>query len=181
MTHLVINDGIVLRRFEERDATALNIFRNDAAAVGLLGGFSSGFSLQDAHDWIAYHRKRADEVLWAIATADDDRCVGHVGLYKLDHRVRKAEFGILIGDTGFHGRGFGKSITARVIRYGFNELNLHRISLSLLAANSRAHALYTGLGFKEEGRLRDDDFRGGTYGDTIVMGLLAHDWPDADQ
>lgn len=175
MTKLIVNKDVTLRAFESRDALNLQSFRNDQEAVGLLGGFATSFAIEDALDWISRHRKYTDERLWAIADAGSDCCIGHVGLYKIDHRIRKAEFGILIGDTTYHRRGIGTQVTSRVLDYGFDQLNLNKISLSVLITNVRARALYTKLGFVEEGRLRDDDFRNGTYNDTILMGLLAEE------
>ena len=33
------------------------------------------------------------------------------------------------------------------------------------------------LGFRTEGRLRQDDYRDGRYWDTIVMAVLRDEWP----
>lgn len=167
---------VVLRRLELRDVEHLYRYRNDRSVVGQLGGHSSGYSHADLTDWVERHRAMHNEVLWAIATADDDRCIGHVGLYDIDHRIRKAEFGILLGDTSFHGRGVGKHVTATIITFGFEQLNLRRISLTVLDINKRAMALYKLLGFTVEGRLRDDDFRDGRYGDVIQMSILNDEW-----
>ena len=167
---------ITLRRLEPKDVEHLYRYRNDRAVIGQLGGFSSGYSRQDLVDWVERHRTAGGEVLWAIATVPDDRCIGHVGLYNIDHRVRKAEFGILIGDPDFHGKGIGKQVTAEMLSYGFEQLNLVRISLSVLDSNARAFAMYERLGFTVEGRLRADDFRDGRHQDVVLMSVLSHEW-----
>lgn len=167
---------VVLRRLEPRDVEDLYRYRNDRSVVGQLGGHSSGYSRADLAEWVERHRGMRNEVLWAIATAEDDRCIGHVGLYDIDHRIRKAEFGILLGDTSFHGKGVGKHVTAAMITYGFEQLNLRRISLTVLDSNKRALTLYERLGFTVEGRLRDDDFRNGCHGDVVMMSILDDEW-----
>lgn len=173
---IVIAD-VVLRRPEPRDAEFLYTFRNDWEVIQGLGGFSTGYAIKDIHDWIEFHRTKRDEIIWTIAAADTDNCLGHVGLYNIDHRVREAEFAIMVGDKTWWGKGIGKKVTSAVVDYGFRQLNLHRVHLTVLKSNDRAISLYEKLGFKTEGILRDGQFRDGRYVDVVVMGLLEDEWP----
>jgi RimJ/RimL family protein N-acetyltransferase len=56
----------------------------------LLGGFHRGYSMADLADWIEFHRKREGEIIWIIVDPASDDCIGHVGLYNIDYRVRSA-------------------------------------------------------------------------------------------
>ena len=98
-------EQIVLRRPEPEDVEQLYVYRNDREVTDLLGGFSLGYSKQDILDWIEFHRTCKNEVVYVIAECETNRCLGHVGLYKIDHRVRSAEFGILIGERAQGPRG----------------------------------------------------------------------------
>src|SRR5690606_16392073 len=102
--------------------------------------------------------------------------LGHAGFYKIDHRVRSAEFGILIGEKSQWGKGYGRSIVGFCRHYAFDMLNLNRIALTVLEGNSVALRLYERLGFREEGRLRQAQYKGGRYLDVIVMSLLRSEW-----
>lgn len=172
---------VVLRRPEMEDVEALYHQKNDPAVASLLGGFSTGYSREDLRRWVEAHRTRADEVLWVIASAEDGRCLGHVGLYQIDHRIRSAEFAIMLGDRAAQGRGLGRLCTRFMVEYGFRELNLNRISLQVLATNERALGLYRSLGFREEGRLREAQYKGGTYIDVVMMGILRSELPVDDR
>lgn len=163
---------VVLRRPEVKDVEKLYVYRNDWDMIQFLGGFSTGYSMQDLHEWIEFHRTRTDEILWIIAEKNSDLCLGHVGLYKIDHRVRIAEFAILLGDKTWWGKGVGKHVSRAVIDYGFRQLNLHRIQLTVLATNQRAIHLYESLGFRQEGIIRHGQFRDEQYVDIVMMGLL---------
>jgi len=177
---IVLGD-VFLRRPEPRDADALVAQKNDPEVALQLGGFSRGYSHADVVEWVERHRKAADEALWVIAEAANDRCLGHVGLYRIDHRVRSAEFAIMIGDRQVQGRGLGKLVTRAVLAYGFEMLNLNRIDLNFLATNVRARHLYEGLGFKHEGTLRQAQFKSGKYVDVEVMSILRDEFqPRAD-
>ena len=162
---------IRLRAFEAEDIDALYQLRNSQSVLRSLGGFSKGYSRKSLAEWIETHRNRADEALWAIALKDSDRCIGHVGLYGLDHRVRKAEFGIAIEESQW-GKGFGRHATSAALEFGFNELNLNKIDLRVLATNIRAVTLYERIGFRRDGILRDEQFRDGHYVDMLIMSIL---------
>lgn len=168
--------AVVLRPFEPHDVAHLYDFRNDWQVTQYLGGFSSGYSRRNLQDWIKFHRNRDDEVLWAIAEKKANRCIGHVGLYKIDPRLRKAEFAIIVGDPKWQGKGIGRSATVALIDWGFDQLNLHKISLSVLASNKRAIRLYETLGFRREGVLRDEQFRDRKWVDVVLMSLLEREW-----
>lgn len=172
---MILTD-VSLRKLEDRDLDRLYEFRNDWQIVQFLGGFSTGYSRRDLAEWLEFHRKRRDEIIWAIADRESDQCIGHIALYEIDHRVRKAELGIVIGFQSYQGRGIGEEACRAVLRYGFRELNLHRVELTVLAHNESAIRLYKRLGFSVEGRLRHDQYRDGQYLDSIAMGLLRDEW-----
>lgn len=167
---------IILRRPEASDLPALYAFKNDPEVASLLGGFSTGYAMADLEEWLQSHRRARDEVLWSIVHAEDGACLGHVGLYRIDHRVRSAEYAIMIGDRSAWGRGIGRACTQFAIAYGFEQLNLNRIELSVLATNQRALALYASVGFVEEGRKRQAQYKDGAYCDVIMMALLRDEY-----
>lgn len=164
--------SVNLRLLEPKDLDALYQQKNDPEVCEMLGGFSFGYTHRGLEEWLKSHSGRTDEVIWAIADAKNDTCLGHVGLYHIDTRIRSAEFAIMIGAKTVWGRGLGQEITRYVLDYGFRWLNLRRIELSLLANNSRALALYEKLGFQHEGRKRGAQYKNGQYLDVILMALL---------
>jgi RimJ/RimL family protein N-acetyltransferase len=169
--HLLLSTTL-LRKLEPDDAPALYRFRNDPHVTSGLGGFSSGYSMQGIKDWIERRGNAVADLIWAVADRNTNACLGHVGLYQIDHRVRTCEFGILLGDSSKWGKGLGAEITSVVINYGFDELNMNRIELSVLASNFRAINLYERLGFVREGRKRNAQYRAGEYLDVILMSIL---------
>jgi len=165
-----------LRKPEPKDLELLYQQKNDPEVAGLLGGFTFGYARADLAEWIEFHRQRKDEVLWIIADGETDDCLGHVGLYKLDHRIRSAEFAILLGAKHRWGQGIGREVTRGVVEYGFQMLNLNRIELNVLEHNERARRLYQSLGFREEGLLRQAQFKDGRYWNLVLMGLLREEY-----
>ncbi len=169
---IVLNNKICLRKADLNDIDALYEIKNDKKAASLLGGFSNGYSKIDIENWIIAHNNKKNEVLYLIETVEDSKVIGHVGLYDIDFRVRKAEFAILISGENNQGKGYGSLCTKFMIDYAFNELNIRKITLSLLSENVRALSLYKKYGFVQEGLLTNDQFKNGKYHDVILMALF---------
>lgn len=169
---IVIDNKICLRKADLKDIDALYEIKNDKEATALLGGFSNGYSRIDIENWIISHNNNKNEVLYLIETVEGSNVIGHVGLYNIDFRVRKAEFAILIAGDCNQGKGYGSLCTKFMIDYAFNELNIRKITLSLLSDNIRAFSLYKKYGFVQEGLLKDEQFKKGKYHDVILMALF---------
>ena len=169
--HLLLSTTLI-RNLEPEDAPNLYRFRNDPEVARGLGGFSAGYSLQAIKEWIDRRGKASDDLVWTIADRESNTCLGHVGLYQIDHRVRSCEFGILIGEPSRWGKGIGREVTSATIAYGFDELNMNRIELSVIASNARAMRLYESLGFVREGLKRQAQYRAGEYVDIVLMSHL---------
>jgi len=167
---------VVLRSFEPADIDALYSFRNDPNITDVLTGFSFGFSRADLKDWIESQRHDRTRLVWAIATKEDDMCIGQIGLYEIDHRLGTAELGAQIGDKGQHGRGIGRLVYTAALRYAFEELRLHKVWGKILETNEPPLALTKKLGFRQDGVLRDAQFRKGRYANVVLISILDSEW-----
>ena len=175
MFHL-LDRSILLRRVEPEDCDDIYQFKNDEDIYQSLGGFHTGFTRRGVAEWIDKHGTSLNEFLMAIINVDTSQCIGTVGLYNIDFRSRIAEFGVQIGNSKFHGKGIGMAVSDWAISYGFKELNLNRISLSVLRENIAAIALYEKLGFRREGVLRQAQFKRGQYLDLVCYSLLRDEY-----
>jgi RimJ/RimL family protein N-acetyltransferase len=101
--------------------------------------------------------------------------IGHVALFGATVHSRAAVYAILIGPP-HQNRGLGTEATRTMLRYGFDELGLHRIGLMVNGFNERGIATYRKAGFVVEGRVREAVFRSGAWYDQVYMGILASEW-----
>lgn len=102
--------------------------------------------------------------------------VGIVSLMNISAANGSADLSIIIGSRDDRGRGYGKDAIRTILRYGFEELGLHRIGLSVFEFNETAIRTYEDLGFREEGRLREAIVRNGSRHDAILMSILKPEW-----
>ncbi|GAA2626872.1 GNAT family N-acetyltransferase [Paractinoplanes durhamensis] len=128
-----------------------------------------------AEQFRAWNRNQGTDAGFIVVTRDGGTMLGHVSLWGADVHNRTATFAIIIGPP-HQGQGYGGEATRLMVRYGFTELNLHRIQLSVLGYNERALHTYAKAGFTDEGRDREAVFRGGRWHDQVRMGILDHEW-----
>jgi [ribosomal protein S5]-alanine N-acetyltransferase len=110
---------------------------------------------------------------WVVAW--EGRFLGEIRLRDLDLNDRRARLGIALYDPALIGQGLGRAAIRLLFPHAFQELELHRLSLRVLAHNGRAIACYRACGFVEEGRERESALVGDGWVDDVIMGCLARD------
>jgi len=115
-------------------------------------------------------------VMLAIVDKATGDHVGNIKLGPVHPLHRRADLGVMIGDKRCWNRGYGREAVALVVEYGFQRLNLHKITLGVYADNTAAIKIYERLGFVIEGTQRRHLFRDGDYHDRHIMGILRDEW-----
>jgi RimJ/RimL family protein N-acetyltransferase len=117
-------------------------------------------------------------VLFVIEVIDGEITIpiGNIALSSIHPKDHRAVFGIAIGEKDYWSKGYGTEAANLIIRYGFEQLNLHRINSSAISFNERSLRLHLRVGFKEEGRQREAVFKNGEYHDHVMFGLLREEW-----
>jgi RimJ/RimL family protein N-acetyltransferase len=135
------------------------------------------YSSKAIKEWLEKELEKASDMYWfAIRALEDDRLLGDVTLSVINWGSREAFTGIGIGAREFWGKGYGTDTMQVILRYGFVELNLRRISLNVFEFNQRALRSYEKAGFRREGRQRQFIQREGRRWDILFMGILREDW-----
>ena len=112
------------------------------------------------------------------AFAAEEKFIGVVSLKHISFLDRHAEFAAVIGSPGQMGKGYGRAASVRMIRYGFEALNLRKVYMSAFADNERTIHLYESIGFKKEGVSREHIFRDGVYEDLVWLSLFREELVD---
>jgi len=86
---------------------------------------------------------------FTVHDLSDDAPVGTTGLFAINHLHGVATFGIALGER--RGQGLGTEATRLTVDWGFRELGLHNVLLTVLAWNEAAIAAYRRAGFTEVG------------------------------
>jgi [ribosomal protein S5]-alanine N-acetyltransferase len=175
----LIGTKVYLRPLECEDVGPLVAWFNDPEVTRFLLRYRPLTRMEEE----AFLRKMSEsdtDVVLGIAVRESDQFVGCTGLHQLDSRNRHASFGIGVGDKGAWGKGYGTEATRLMVHHAFDTLNLNRVWLRVYEYNERALGMYQKVGFRTEGRLRQDAFHEGRYWDTIVMAVLRDEWEAVD-
>lgn len=119
---------------------------------------------------------RPDTFEFSIHTLTDDLVIGYADLESDNLCNGDCFLGIGIGLRNYWGKGFGTDTMRILMRYAFDVLNFHRVSLNVFEYNDRAIACYQKVGFIEEGRQREFLHRSNQRWDLIYMGILRSEW-----
>lgn len=107
----------------------------------------------------------------------NDTVIGGCSLKSISTLNSSAEFDIFLSQK-WSGRGYGRSALKKLLKYGFRNLKLNRIYAFYLESNDKAFKLYSDLGFKKEGLLRENVYKNERYVNSIAIGLLKKEYED---
>lgn len=112
------------------------------------------------------------ELAMEIETGRD---IGHVyfKLTSIDDLSAEIGWGL---HPDFQGKGYAFEAATALLRYGFDELGLHRIVAELDPRNDASVALCKRLGMREEALFREHMWFKGEWGDTGVYAILASEF-----
>ncbi|MFF4370471.1 GNAT family N-acetyltransferase [Streptomyces sp. NPDC001594] len=117
-----------------------------------------------------------EAAVFTVEELESGRVIGMVDYRDLDPYVGVATLGVTIGEREFWGRGHGREATRLLVDHLFGAYGLHRLELDTWSGNERAVRAFSGLGFREEGRLRSAVLVAGERYDRVLFGMLREEW-----
>lgn len=113
----------------------------------------------------------------AVIERETGAFVGDVVLmwHSRDHRA--GEIGYVL-HPDHAGKGYAAEAGAVLLRLGFDELGLHRITGRIDARNAASARVLEKLGLRREAHFRENEFLKGEWTDEIVYATLAGEWHD---
>ena len=121
-------------------------------------------------------RENPNAVMFDLRTVEDNRLIGFVAIHSIEWNNQAGLLAIGIGEPNYRGHGYGADALRLILRYAFDELNLHRVGLDVISNNAQAIRAYERVGFKQEGVQRESVFRDGQRHGRVVMGILRDEW-----
>jgi len=175
---IVTTPRLVLREFVEDDWPAVLAYQSDARYLQYYAWTAR--SEADVRDFVAQFidNQRASPRLrfqLAVTLATGGRLVGNCGLRLDEAGSRKGEIGYEI-DPAYWGQGYATEAAGAMVRFGFEEVGLHRIGAWTVADNAASRRVLEKLGMRLEGRLRENRWYKGRWWDTVLYGLLEREW-----
>jgi RimJ/RimL family protein N-acetyltransferase len=126
--------------------------------------------------WLEDEERNRDSYIFAVRTLDLDALIGFVQIDGVQWNHGVAWLAIGIGEPDYRGHGYGYEAMTLTLQFAYQEINLHRVQLTVFSYNTRAIRLYEKLGFQREGVFREALLRDGARHDMYLYGLLRDEW-----
>jgi RimJ/RimL family protein N-acetyltransferase len=174
---ILVGDRVRLRGVRDDDLPALAKWEMDPGRMVTLSSQVAPQSEAAAKERIAkWSANEKDDLGFAIETLDDPPVlIGTIHVWGARPKDRCATLGIALGRE-YIGRGYGTDAMRIIVGYGFREMGLHRIQLSVTPFNPAGIRAYEKAGFVEEGRYRESVLHDGRWYDEVLMSILDHEW-----
>jgi RimJ/RimL family protein N-acetyltransferase len=175
---MIAGEHVILRAFEREDAERCYRWMNDPNIVRTLKSrYPMAFS--NEMEWLdRAMTAHADERHFAIERKDDRAHIGNASIHDIDWVSRSAAFGLFIGEPSAWNRGFGSDAIGTLTRFAFDEMNLRKLRINVFDYNDRAKHVLESRGFVQEGRLRREFYREGSYHDIVILSTFRAGEPE---
>jgi len=162
-----------LRPYSEADVAELMPLIGTREVASTTGRIPYPYAEKDARQFISAAQGN-DEVRLAITLRSDGRMIGGIGL-RLVEQHQHAELGYWLG-VPFWGKGYATEASREMLRYGFEDLHLHRIFGTVFIHNPASGRILVKLGMRKEGCQRQHICKWGEFVDVELYGMLRQEW-----
>jgi RimJ/RimL family protein N-acetyltransferase len=174
---VIKGESVGLRAIERADLPTLLAWRN---APGFRRNFREYRELgadQQERWYVASVLGDPATRMFAIVALEGGCLLGACGLCYIDWVNRTADFSLYIGEGGrYIDERFAPDAGRTLLRYGFEELALHRIWCEIYDFDQAKQKLLPGLGFALDGRHRETHWAEGAWHDSLFFGILDRDF-----
>lgn len=174
MTGMIETARLTLRPFRPEDAEPLRLLASDRAIADTTISMPHPFTAEHARAWIAEYARTDSSSLhryFAVVLRSEGALVGVVALRDIDREHAQAELSFWIG-RAYWGRGLATEAAAAALRFGFEVLDLNRVTAYHMVRNAASRRVLTRLGFQGEGLLRQRVRKWGVFEDVLAYAIL---------
>lgn len=157
-----------LRLLEKDDLTTVADWVNDIRLTGAYAPMWQSTKPMIEKDWL---EATSDKRWFAVETKDGDK-VGLIGHFDSGGWQ---EIGFAIA-PGARGKGCCSDAAKTLVDFLFLSKDVQRIQATCDVGNKASQRVLENAGFKNEGRLRDAAFIGGTWRDLFLYDIVRGEW-----
>ena len=167
---------IYLRPVTLKDASIIKKWHNDPELIQLARIGRETTTLKQERADIQKARRSKDQAYHLIIKKSDDTAIGFLRFNFIDRPSRNVWLRVMIGEKTVWGKGYARDALDAYLRWLFDDIGIHRVTLECYSTNTRAVKFYERLGFHKEGVLREAVLIDGTYHDIFSFGMLKCDF-----
>ena len=169
---------LILRDFTAKDFEAVHKYTSSPEVTKHIpwGPFTeeeTKISIQMKIDGQIKHPRKNYELV--VILKDQLTLIGECYLSSRNTQPREVEVGYVLHND-YWGLGIATEIVSTLVRFGFEELKLHRIFGTCGPENPASSRVLEKNGFQLEGHFREHKLVRGKWRDSLYYAILSHDW-----
>jgi RimJ/RimL family protein N-acetyltransferase len=175
----MLTDRLALRPFRDDDLEALHDIHSREDVVRYL--YWEPRSREEAAEMLDRRKletaidKEGDGLHLAAELRATGELIGHFSLFFKSEEHRQGDIGFVV-HPDHHGRGYATEGTLVMLRFGFEELGLHRIVGQCDARNVASARVMERLGMRREAHFVENEFVKGEWADGLDYAMLDREW-----
>ncbi|MBA2498246.1 MAG: GNAT family N-acetyltransferase [Chitinophagaceae bacterium] len=171
---------IRLEHFERSDFNQLIEWIPDESMLITWSGSLFKFPLTtESLEWYIKNTndlQHSDAFIYKAVDDETGEVVGHISLGNISRKNRSGRITRVLVSHSVRGKGICQSMVKAVLKIGFEDLQLHRISLGVYRTNPSAITCYEKCGFHTEGISRDTLLYQGRFYSIVEMSMLEDEY-----
>lgn len=174
---LISGDRINLRKVKESDVkNNYHRWMNDSQVTRFLEHGVQTYTIESLHEYVKDKNKDNSNFFLAIIIKDGNQHIGNIKLGPINWVHRHGDIGIIIGEKEQWGKGYATEAISLVVKYAFDNLNLHKITAGCTELNLGSMKAFQKNGFEIEGVRKKQFSWKGRYINGILFGLINNDY-----
>ncbi|MFH2055189.1 MAG: GNAT family N-acetyltransferase [bacterium] len=130
--------------------------------------------LEEAERWL--EQVKSNPSNWLFAICEGEKLIGYAGVESVHQYHRRCELAMVIGEPEYWGRGIAGEVIRAMLKYAFEELELHRVWAAVVRGNERSERLVKSAGFTYEGTMREAMMISGEFTDLLHYSILDREY-----
>jgi RimJ/RimL family protein N-acetyltransferase len=167
---------LVLREFVEADWERVLAYQSDPLYLRYYAWtHRTEAEVREFVGWFVADQDQEPRNRFQLAIEWEGRLIGNCGLRVNDPALREGNLGFEL-DRHYWGRGYATEAAHELLRFGFEELGLHRLWACCVAENTGSARVLEKVGLRPEGCFREKDYFRGRWWDQRLFAILDHEW-----
>lgn len=167
----LISDRLLLKKLTTDHLSDIYLSWLNDPAVNKYLETRGGYTIEKLKSFLNDQEKN-DIFFWGIHLKDTLEHIGNIKIDPINISENSGEYGILMGNKKYWGKGYAKEASQIVIKFCFDKVKLNKIKLGVIENNNNALLLYKKLGFDVVEIFDKYGIYDGTYCNLIRMELI---------
>lgn len=172
------SERLVLREFTERDFDAVHRYGSDPEVSRFMpwGPNTEEDTAGFLRRAIAKQgREPRTQYELAVTLRDSGHLIGGCGIRVVNMELGEGNIGYCLNREHW-GRGYATEAARRLLRYGFQHLEFHRLYATCDPENIGSRRVLEKIGMRQEGHLRENVRMREEWRDSLVYAILENEW-----